>query len=70
MASVEWLASPAWLSPGPFFLLLSGTRMLVPQDRQRTVLPRAMAGTAKTFLQVRFGHMIRTGDSAIGLLRS
>lgn len=37
-----------------------GTRMLVPQARQRTVFPRAVAGTASTFRHVRFGHMIRT----------
>lgn len=38
----------------------AGMRMFVLQERQRTVLPRADWGTAKTFLQVRFGHMIRT----------
>ena len=36
--------------------------MLVPQDLQRTVLPRADAGTASTFRQVRLGHMMRTAS--------
>lgn len=34
--------------------------MFVLQLRQRTVLPRALVGTASTLRQVRFGHMIRT----------
>ena len=40
--------------------LLLGTRILVPQALQRTVLPLAISGIESTFLQVRFGHMIRT----------
>ena len=35
-----------------------GMRMLVPQVRHRTVLPRQAGGTSRTFLHVRFGHMI------------
>lgn len=38
----------------------AGTRMLVPQLRHRTVFPRQVGGTSSTFLQVRFGHMMRT----------
>lgn len=38
----------------------SGIRMTVPHDLQRTVFPLAMAGTDKTFRQVRLGHMILT----------
>jgi hypothetical protein len=37
-----------------------GTRIFVPQLRQRTVLPRQVWGTAKTLRQVRLGHMMRT----------
>lgn len=42
-----------------------GIRMLVVQLRQRTVLPRAEAGTARTFRQVRFGHMMRIVSEAM-----
>lgn len=34
--------------------------MAVPHSLQRTVLPRAVAGTESTFLQVSLGHMILT----------
>jgi hypothetical protein len=45
-------------------------RMLVPQVRQRTVLPRQDCGTARTFRQARLGHMIRTfGSAMLGALR-
>ena len=37
-----------------------GMRILVPQLLQRTVFPRAIAGIDRTFLHVRFGHMILT----------
>jgi len=40
--------------------LLLGTRMFVPQDLHRTVLPRAKSGIDKTFRHVRLGHMILT----------
>lgn len=35
-----------------------GTRIMVWQALQRTFLPRAEAGTARTFLHLRLGHMI------------
>lgn len=37
-----------------------GTLILVPHCLQRTVFPRATLGTESTFLQVRFGHIIRS----------
>jgi hypothetical protein len=37
-----------------------GTRMFVPQFRQRTVFPRAAEGTARIRRHVRLGHMILT----------
>lgn len=43
----------------------AGIRMLVPHPLQRTVLPRADVGTARTFLQVRFGHITRRLDSLL-----
>ena len=38
--------------------IASGTLMLVPQLRQRTVLPRAVVGTESTRRHVKVGHMI------------
>lgn len=40
-------------------LLPEGTRMVVPQLRQRTVRPRAELGTASMLRHWRLGHMIR-----------
>lgn len=37
-----------------------GMRMMVAQALQRTVLPRAVLGTARILRQTRFGHMMRT----------
>lgn len=48
----------AWTGP-------PGIRMLVVQLRQRTVFPRAEVGTARTFRQVRFGHMMRIVSTAM-----
>lgn len=45
-----------------------GTRIFVPHDLQRTVFPRQAVGTAKTLRQVSLGHMMRTVDSAIGVV--
>src|SRR5207249_9614946 len=39
-----------------------GIRMLMPQLRQRTSLPRARVGTASTRLHARFGHMMRSEE--------
>lgn len=40
--------------------------MFVPQDLQRTTLPREPTGTASTFLQVSRGHIMRMIPSDIG----
>ena len=37
----------------------SGTRMFVWHPLHRTVFPRADVGTARIFLHVKFGHIIR-----------
>lgn len=42
---------------------MPGTRMVVVQLRQRTVLPREECGTIRTRRHVRFGHMMRTFSS-------
>jgi len=42
-----------------FFASPAGTRIVVPQLRQRTVRPRADIGTASMLRHFRFGHMIR-----------
>lgn len=39
-----------------------GTRIVVPQPRQRTILPRAPIGTASMRRQVSFGHIIWMTD--------
>jgi hypothetical protein len=41
--------------------------MFVLHARQRTIFPRAAAGTASSFRQVRFGHMILTVSADISL---
>lgn len=38
----------------------AGTRMRMPQDRQRTVLPRATAGTDRIERHLRLGQIMRT----------
>ncbi|KAA0216027.1 MAG: hypothetical protein DYG94_10070 [Leptolyngbya sp. PLA3] len=45
--------------------LAAGMVTDVPQFLQRTVLPRADSGTAKTRRHDKFGHMIRTVSEAI-----
>ncbi len=50
-----WPASQAAGAASP---LPAGMRMCVAHARQRTVLPRATVGTARTFRHRRFGHMI------------
>ena len=49
----------------------AGTRMLVPQARHRTVLPRQLCGTISTLRQVRLGHMMLMLDSvSLGTIQS
>lgn len=52
---------------GVFAAGAAGIRMLVEHPRHRTVFPRADCGTASTFRQLRFGHMIRRWSFAMAV---
>src|SRR5690606_32981936 len=58
---------PAEGAAGLPLVFFTGTRIIVAQFRQRTVFPRELDGTISTFRHVRFGHMMRTLFSVMGV---